>query len=215
MTQQKKASRSAQTLLALCIACATTAALAKKQETSLPSEKIASQQIINFHKFGAQLYRGARPQGNNFSILKKLGIKTVIDLQGGDIKDFYLGWAAEHLEPGEKAEWIAFEEATFKSLGINFVNLQLSAVSPITADEGYGIGSILAMMNNPSNQPVYVHCEHGKDRTGLVVALYRVFYQNWKRMDAWREMLGFGHAAGIIVTSDMDSFFFAATKGRQ
>ena len=183
-------------------------------QTMSSAEDLAAKKITNFHKFGDGLYRGARPQGTNFMDLKNLGIKTVINLQGGDIKDFYLGWLAGKLEPGENPENILFEKTSFEYLGINFINTPLAAIEPITKAEGEAIGLTLAKMNDPANQPIYIHCEHGKDRTGLVVALYRVFYQNWKKMDAWREMLSFGHLTGIIATSDMDNFFFAATKDK-
>ena len=44
-------------------------------------------------------------------------------------------------------------------------------------------------------KPVLIHCRHGSDRTGLIVALYRILYQNWTKEDALEEMLkgGYGH----------------------
>jgi tyrosine-protein phosphatase SIW14 len=36
--------------------------------------------------------------------------------------------------------------------------------------------------------PVYVHCFHGTDRTGLMCAMYRIVFEGWKKSDAIVEM---------------------------
>lgn len=38
----------------------------------------------------------------------------------------------------------------------------------------------------------FIHCEHGQDRTGLVVGCYRVLKQGWTKDDAWAEMMQHG-----------------------
>lgn len=46
----------------------------------------------------------------------------------------------------------------------------------------------------PENQPMLVHCRHGADRTGTMIAAYRVVVQGWSKADALNEMQsgGFG-----------------------
>lgn len=183
-------------------------------EAQRSAEDAAGQAILNFHKFGEGLYRGARPKGFGLSALRKLGVKTVINLQGGDGGKTFIHDIAELLEPGEKPEWIAYEKQRAEEFGMRFVHVPLNSIADIDATEGRAIGRALALMAKPENRPVYIHCEHGKDRTGLVVALYRVFYQGWTREQAHREMLSLGHAKNIIFTHDMDEFFYAATAGR-
>jgi len=51
---------------------------------------------------------------------------------------------------------------------------------------------VLALMADPANQPVYVHCRHGQDRTGIVVAAYRMKQQGWSLADAEAEMQAYG-----------------------
>jgi len=46
----------------------------------------------------------------------------------------------------------------------------------------------LRIMADPANRPLLIHCQHGADRTGAMVALYRVVVQNWSKADAIREM---------------------------
>jgi protein tyrosine/serine phosphatase len=46
----------------------------------------------------------------------------------------------------------------------------------------------LRIMVDPRNRPLMVHCRHGADRTGAMVALYRVVVQGWTREQAVREM---------------------------
>lgn len=49
------------------------------------------------------------------------------------------------------------------------------------------------LLQDPDNYPVYVHCQHGSDRTGYLVAVYRIMEQGWPVDDAVREMRAFGY----------------------
>jgi protein tyrosine/serine phosphatase len=46
----------------------------------------------------------------------------------------------------------------------------------------------LRILADRSNRPILVHCQHGADRTGVILALYRVVVQGWTKEDALREM---------------------------
>lgn len=54
------------------------------------------------------------------------------------------------------------------------------------------VDRVVALMSDPANQPVYVHCRHGQDRTGIVVAAFRMKQQGWSLADAEAEMQSFG-----------------------
>ena len=172
--------------------------------------------LENFSSFGPGLYRGARPEELGFQDLKKLGIKTVIDLQGGDRKDRDFGDIAEMIEVGETRDWIRFEKKMVESMGMRFVNIPIDSLDAVNNREGKGLGKVLSMMNDPQNQPVYIHCEHGADRTGLAVALFRVYFQNWTKQAAHDEMVEHGHNwLHQLVTGGMDDFFWAATADKK
>jgi protein tyrosine/serine phosphatase len=50
----------------------------------------------------------------------------------------------------------------------------------------------LSTMTDPANQPVYVHCSRGKDRTGVLAAVYRMEVDGWSNAEAEAEMEAFG-----------------------
>jgi protein tyrosine phosphatase (PTP) superfamily phosphohydrolase (DUF442 family) len=66
------------------------------------------------------------------------------------------------------------------------------AVANLTGRIGYERIAMTAW--EPSRTPVFVHCQHGADRTGMMVAMYRVVVQGWSKADAIDEMRrgGFG-----------------------
>lgn len=170
--------------------------------------------IQNFHTFGDGLYRGARPDNNGLAALQKMGVKTIVNLQGGDLNNPAYRWIIPTMEPGELPEAIEAEKTTTQNLGMNFVNVPLDSLSTVTHQEGQQIGALIRMMSQPQNQPVFVHCEHGADRTGLVVALYRVYFQGWNAQAAHDEMESMGHdTLHSVFTHELDEFYWEATKG--
>lgn len=50
------------------------------------------------------------------------------------------------------------------------------------------VEAFLRMAIDPERAPIFVHCLHGADRTGMVVAAYRVVVQGWPKEEALREM---------------------------
>jgi protein tyrosine/serine phosphatase len=91
--------------------------------------------------------------------------------------------------------------------------LPMSSIADVTGSEAHRIDEVLDLMDDPKAQPVFVHCEHGVDRTGLVVALYRVKYQNWDIEAAHREMVAMGHNTWHqIFNHEMDDYYYAKAK---
>jgi protein tyrosine/serine phosphatase len=70
----------------------------------------------------------------------------------------------------------------------------------------------LRLAGDPARRPVFVHCKHGADRTGMMVAFYRIVRQGWTKKQAIREMVhgGFGfhsiwdHLIGFVRDADID-----------
>jgi len=121
----------------------------------------------NLHKVSDSLYRGAQPTREGFENLKKLGIKTVINLRGHHSDEDLLAGTGLDYKPIPMDTW------------------------EVTPDK---VLAFLRIAADPNAAPVFVHCQHGSDRTGIMVAAYRTIIQEWNRDRAIREMThgGFG-----------------------
>ena len=169
--------------------------------------------IINFSKVNEGIYRGARLTSIEAAhYLKSINVKTVINLQGGDLSSdigIIIPWA----EPGERPEVIAQEKADVLSAGLSFINVPLNSLEAVTKDEDVEIDQILDIMSIKENQPVFIHCEHGADRTGLLVALFRVKYEGVNVEAARVEWINNGHnKLHRIFTGGLDEYYYAKVK---
>jgi protein tyrosine/serine phosphatase len=175
----------------------------------------ATDAIPNFEKVNDSVYRGGRPTAAGMDQLAALGIKTDIDLQGGDVdsSDSATNAFMKWWEPGDRPENIAQEKSWALSRQIGFVSEPLRSISEVTAAEDVEIDQILTMMNDKALQPVFVHCEHGNDRTGMIIALYQVKFENKNPEDAHCEWMAHGHSgAGAYFTGDLDKYFCKKTS---
>lgn len=194
----------------------------------------AGKDLVNFgivswdHSGSAILYRGGRPDVNGIADLKNLGVHTVVSLQGGDVEteihinglpdaissvlNRALNYVVAIWEPGEMPASISNEQNQAVQAGMAFESHPLSSIEPVSTDEAEQIKQILRTMHDPSRQPVYVHCQHGRDRTGMIVALYRVCYENANPENAYQEMLALGHNPNDHVTEAGDIFFWRSVS---
>ena len=126
--------------------------------------------LPNFQQVNPNLYRGAQPPVESLKILADKGIKTIINLRG--------------VSDATRAE-----EQQAKALGIRFYNLQFP---PLSKPDFSKVDQALAIINDPANQPVFVHCKHGEDRTGTVIACFRMTNDGWNDEQAIAEAKQFG-----------------------
>lgn len=126
--------------------------------------------IPNFYRVDEKLYRGGQPKAEGFKRLQTLGIKTVICLR-------------------KESEKTHNEKETLKTLGINFYNLPMSVYTRPSDDQ---IIFFLETVLNKNNQPVFLHCESGRDRTGAIVAVYRVVVCGLTIKQAYKEAKNLG-----------------------
>ena len=128
--------------------------------------------LRNFFQVSPQLYRAAQPSAASLSGLNPPGqplIRTVVNLRP---------WHTDASLPQAQAVPTLLQVPVFTSV-------------PDTRQ----VLAFLRIATDPQRQPVLVHCLHGSDRTGLMVASYRVVVQDWQKTDAIAEMTqgGFGY----------------------
>ena len=124
-----------------------------------------AQGIKNFHEVDGHVYRGAQPTTEGFGYLARIGIKTIVDLR----------------ENGSRS---SLEAKLVTSLGMRYVNVPMSGLVPPTRPQ---IARILAMLEDPKSGAVFVHCRFGVDRTGCVIAAYRIDHDHWDNARALKE----------------------------
>jgi len=135
---------------------------------------LPSVHIKNFGQINENYYRGAQPEGQDYNDLASLGVKTVINL----IND-------------EKGE----EVATVQRMGMKYVHIPMTTSTPPTPDQ---IKQFLSLVEDPANQPVFVHCVGGKHRTGVMTAIYRMTEDGWNSDQAFKEMKQYKFGADFM-----------------
>ena len=130
-----------------------------------PRPALAVKDLPNFHAVAPHIWRGAAPTVSGLRRLKAMGVATVIDLR-----------ISPRLVRRERAEALA--------LGFRWINLPMGADPPTPKQ----VATLLAALDDAPQHPVFVHCQHGADRTGCMVGIYRETRQGWTFPQAWAEM---------------------------
>jgi protein tyrosine/serine phosphatase len=138
--------------------------------------------IPNFHRVdNTNIYRGGRPKQQGMEVLKRLGIRTIVNLER-EIFEKVPGEVKKERQWAEKA-------------GIKFFHVPMH---PIFAPKKEEIEKALAYITDSENQPVFVHCDYGSDRTGIVIAAYRIKSNGWSVEEAYNEMKKYGHRSTLL-----------------
>jgi len=87
------------------------------------------------------------------------------------------------------------EERLVESAGMKFHRIPMTTREAPRADE---IGLFLQLVNDPANQPVYVHCAGGRHRTGVMTAVYRMTRDGWTADQAFKEMKRYHFGADFL-----------------
>jgi protein tyrosine/serine phosphatase len=91
------------------------------------------------------------------------------------------------------------------------IEIPISTTSTIDPN---AVKRALSAITDPANQPVFLHCAQGRDRTGVVVAVYRMEVDGWSNAEAEAEMQTFGfHDAWVQMKSFVRSYRANARKG--
>jgi|PersoiStandDraft_1058852.scaffolds.fasta_scaffold55191_2 protein tyrosine phosphatase (PTP) superfamily phosphohydrolase (DUF442 family) len=131
--------------------------------------------VDNLYRIEDDLYRSAQPTADGLKELASMGVKAVLDLKGD----------------GDN-----FSGGSLKLLHVPMTAFGLRDDKVVAA---------LKILADPQNRPIVVHCQHGADRTGAIVALYRVVVQGWTKDEAIREMNQGGYRHNALF-SNLDRY---------
>ncbi len=150
------------------------------------------EELPNFHQVNERLYRGAQPKRDGIGRLAQLGIKTIVNLRDED-------------------ERSRTEEQEARATGLRYFNVPLERTTPVGALKSLAdvrhldlpfvrlgrpidaqVERMLSIINAPENQPVFVHCKRGADRTGTIIAIYRIEHDGWTSERAKAEANRYG-----------------------
>ena len=147
------------------VGCASTPPTANRPETWAQPVKLSG--VPNLYRVSGELYRGDQPSAQGMQNLKNLGLKTIINLRS---------FHSDRDEIGDT--------------GLAYEHIYMKAWHP---EEKEAV-RFLKIVTDPKRTPVLVHCQHGSDRTGTMIAVYRIVVQGWSKAEAIREMTegGFG-----------------------
>jgi len=115
----------------------------------------------NLYQVSETLYRGQQPTKEGFKELEKLGIKTVVNLRN-----------------------LHSDRDKLEGTSLGYERIDMEAWDP----ELEQVEAFLKIVTDPNKQPVFVHCQHGSDRTGTMVAVYRIVVEGWDTEKAIDEM---------------------------
>jgi protein-tyrosine phosphatase len=88
------------------------------------------------------------------------------------------------------------------STGLNYIHISFRPHHPRDCD----VIEFLKAMQNEENHPVYIHCYHGSDRTGMLCAIYRIFFQGWHKDKAIYEMIHGGYGFHLFFQHNLISY---------
>ena len=139
------------------------------------SANLSQVRIDNFGRVNDNYYRGAQPDGRDYADLAAIGVKTLVNLTSDDA------------DPGERA--------MTERAGMHYFQIPMTTHQPPTAAQ---LAEFMRIVNDPANQPVYVHCVGGRHRTGVMTAAYRMSEEGWTADRAFKEMKDFKFGADFL-----------------
>jgi tyrosine-protein phosphatase SIW14 len=122
--------------------------------------------LPNFGRVTDNLYRGGQPTADGFKSLHAMGVGIVVDLR-------------------EKPSEVATEKREVESLGMKSVDIPWNASNEPSSAQ---IVDFLDLVRANPNAKIFVHCRRGADRTGTMIASYRIAIEHKPVAEAVSEM---------------------------
>lgn len=131
------------------------------------AKKLKLPGVPNFGEVTPHLYRGAQPSPQGFQALAAMGIDIVVDARLSQKNS---------------------EKKIVTAAGMQYISIPWHCMFP----KDKAMAQFLAVLRDNPKKKIFVHCRLGDDRTGMMVAAYRMAVDNWTPEEALNEMLQFG-----------------------
>lgn len=124
--------------------------------------------IVRFTELDANVYKGSKPKNAaDYAFLQSKHVKYILNLR-----------------------FLPLLSRKAKANGMTYVSVYINA-SPLAPSEKH-VTRILELLHDPCYQPIYFHCDIGRDRTSLIATLYRMYFGDLASQDALLEMKDYG-----------------------
>jgi tyrosine-protein phosphatase SIW14 len=133
--------------------------------------------LPNLQQVNDTLYRGGQPTRDGFLRLQRMGVRTIASVRSSDI-----------------------DSARLVGLDLDYQHRPMSPWRPRDEDVVW----FLRLAGDPARVPLFLHCEHGSDRTGWLVAMHRIICEGWPRDRAIAEMTAEGNGFHDVYQSLID-----------
>ena len=131
---------------------------------------VEAKTILNLYMVDTGVYRCAQPDVNAFAELEQMGIQSVLNLR-----------------------YLCSDNKPASATGLTLLHVKMAASN---CDWDKVVESLRIIKNRKG--PIAIHCKHGSDRTGLVLALYRIVFQGWSKDAAIDELENGGYGFHTI-----------------
>jgi protein tyrosine/serine phosphatase len=143
-----------------------------------PDQTPAGTKLKHFGRVDQGVYKGSKPTSDaDFRYLQSLNIKYIVDLE-------VIPW------------WYHWEQKRARRYGIELLSVRMNA-SPWSPSERH-VETALAILHTDRCHPVYFHCALGRDRTAMVAALYKMYFQGLSPQQAERYLYASGYKDGWV-----------------
>lgn len=133
----------------------------------VPARKLKLTGVPNFGEVTPFLYRGAQPSPQGFQALAAMGVDIVVDA---------------------RLSHKSSEKKVVTAAGMQYISIPWHCMFP----KDKAIAQFLAVLRDNPKKKIFVHCRLGDDRTGMMIAAYRMAVDNWTAEEAFAEMMHFG-----------------------
>lgn len=141
---------------------------------------------LNRHKLGERAWRSAQPAPHQIGHIKRLGVRTIVNLRGPRVCGSY---------------WL--EQRACERHGLKLVDFQIRSRAAPSKEEVLGARNIIESIEYPA----LLHCKSGADRAGLMSALFMIVHEKKPVAEAKEQLaLKFGHIRQSD-TGILDYFF--------